>query len=201
MRRQPQPEPTDSRILQIAADHVRKYGLARTTVVSIAAEAGMSHANVYRYFPSKESLIDALTDHWLKPIEAGLHDIADGPDPADDKLERIVSAVYRAYRSKVETDPNLFKVFVEAMEQGRAIARRHRGRLQAEILRVIDEGMAGGVFRQGDQRRAVALVFDGLHRFMHPVSARLDRDVPREQMDARFERLARVLLRALAGRI
>ena len=201
MARTPPPEPTDSRILQIAADHIRKYGLARTTVVSIAAEAGMSHANVYRYFPSKESLIDALSDHWLKPIEAGLHDIADGPDPADDKLERIVSALYRAYRNRVETDPNLFKLFVDAVESGRGISRRHRGRVQAEILRVVDEGMALGVFRQGDQRRAVALVFDGMHRFIHPVSVRLDRDVPRDQMDARFERLSRVVLRALAGRI
>ncbi|HEY8580162.1 MAG TPA: TetR/AcrR family transcriptional regulator [Beijerinckiaceae bacterium] len=201
MPRNAPPEPTDSRILEIAADHVRRFGLARTTVVSIAAEAGMSHANVYRYFPSKESLIDALTDHWLKPIEAGLHDIADGPDPADDKLERIVSALYRAYRNKVETDPNLFKIFVEAMEEGRAISRRHRSRLQAEILRVIDEGMQGGVFRAGDQRRAMALIFDGLHRFIHPVSVRLDRDAPREQMDARFERLTRVVLRALSGRL
>ncbi len=201
MARAPDTEPTDARILQIAAEHVRKYGLARTTVVSIAAEAGMSHANVYRYFPSKQALVDALTDHWLKPIEAGLHDIADAPDPADDKLERIVSAVYRAYRNKAEVDPNLFKIFAEAMEQGRGTARRHRGRLQSEIQRVVDEGMAGGVFRQGDLRRAVALVFDGLHRFMHPVVIRLDRDVPREQMDARFERLAGVVLRALANRI
>ncbi|MFN3889960.1 MAG: TetR/AcrR family transcriptional regulator [Beijerinckiaceae bacterium] len=198
MARTPPPEPTDSRILRIAADHVRKFGLERTTVVSIAAEAGMSHANVYRYFPSKDSLVDALTDHWLKPIETGLHEIADAPDPADDKLERILSAIHRAYRNKVETDPNLFAIFAGAVEAGRALARRHRGRVQAEIQRVLEEGMGGGVFRPGDLRRATSLVFDGLHRFIHPVSIRLDRDVPREQIDARFERITRVVLRALA---
>lgn len=198
MARNPQPEPTDAKILRIAADHVRKYGLERTTVVSVAAEAGMSHANVYRYFPSKESLIDALTDAWLKPIEAGLHEIADAPDPADDKLERILSAIHRAYRNKVETDPNLFSIFAAAVEGGRALARRHRSRVQAEIQRVLEEGMGGGVFRPGDLRRATSLVFDGLHRFIHPVSVKLDRDVPREQIDSRFERTTRVVLRALA---
>jgi AcrR family transcriptional regulator len=195
------PEPTDSRILQIAGDHVRKFGAARTTIVGIAAEAGMSHANVYRYFPSKDSLLDALTDHWLRPLEAGLHEIADAPDPADDKLERIVSAVYRAYRNKVETDPNLFALLREAVEQGRATGRRHRARIQSEVQRVIEEGMAGAVFRQGDQRRAIALVFDGLHRFLNPVAIQLDRDLPREQSDARCERLTAVVVRALAGRI
>ena len=179
------PEPTDSRILQIAGDHVRKFGAARTTIVGIAAEAGMSHANVYRYFPSKDSLLDALTDHWLRPLEAGLHEIADAPDPADDKLERIVSAVYRAYRNKVETDPNLFTLLREAVEQGRATGRRHRARIQSEVQRVIEEGMA----------------FDGLHRFLNPVAIQLDRDLPREQSDARCERLTAVVVRALAGRI
>lgn len=198
MARNPQPEPTDGKILRIAAEHVRRYGLERTTVVSVAAEAGMSHANVYRYFPSKESLIDALTDAWLKPIEAGLHEIADAPDPADDKLERILSAIHRAYRNKVETDPNLFSIFAAAVESGRALARRHRSRVQAEIQRVLEEGMGGGVFRPGDLRRATSLVFDGLHRFVHPVAVKLDRDVPREQIDSRFERLTRVVLRALA---
>jgi len=192
-----QPEQTDARILRTAAEHIRKFGLARTTVVGVAAECGMSHANVYRYFPSKNSLIDALTDHWLKPLEAGLHEIADGPDPADDKLERILTALKSAYRNKAETDPNLFAVFAEAVEAGRATARRHRNRVQSEIQRVVEEGMGGGVFRAGDQRRAIALVFDGLHRFIHPVSIRLDRDIPREQIDARFERLTRVVLRAL----
>ena len=48
----------------------------------------MSHANIYRYFPSKSALVEGVTDYWLRPIEAGLRDIADGPDPAYDKLER-----------------------------------------------------------------------------------------------------------------
>jgi AcrR family transcriptional regulator len=193
-------EPSDVRILQVAVEHVRRFGASRTTVVGIAAEAGMSHANVYRYFPSKLSLMEALTEQWLRPLEVGLHEIADAPDPADDKLERIVSAVYRTYRNKVETDPNLFAIFAESIERGRAVGRRHRARLQTEITRVVDEGMASGVFRHTDQRRTVALVFDGLHRFLNPIPIKLDRDVPREQFDARFERLTAVMLRALGSR-
>ena len=34
-------------------------------VVAIAREAAMSHGNVYRYFPSKEALFDAVTEQWL----------------------------------------------------------------------------------------------------------------------------------------
>ena len=48
----------------------------------------MTHANVYRYFPSRAALVDAVVDVWLKATERRLAEIADGPDPADDKLER-----------------------------------------------------------------------------------------------------------------
>ena len=197
---QPQhPEPVDGRILQIAASHVRRFGLKRTTVVSIAAEANMSHANVYRYFPSKGALFEALGDRWLKPVEASLRQIADGPDPADDKLERLVVVLHRAYRDKIEADPELFAIFIDSVEKGRAGARRHRGRLQQEIQQVIEEGMASGVFVAADQRRAMALVFDGLHRFVHPAAVWHDRDMPRAQMQARLERLASLINRALVS--
>jgi AcrR family transcriptional regulator len=191
-------ETSDARILAAAADHLRRFGARRTTIVAIARDASMSHANVYRYFPSKEALIDAVTAQWLKPLETGLRDIADGPDPADDKLERMLSAIQRAYRNELDSEPNLFLIFAAAVEEGRGIARKHRSRVQSEIQRVVEEGMTGGLFAFPDTRRALATVFDALHRFLHPVSVRMDRDIPGAQLEARFAVMLRLALRALA---
>ncbi len=198
MSRAPAPESTDTRLLEIAANHIRLHGLERTKIVSIARTAGMSHANVYRYFPSKEALIDAVTDQWLKPVEAGLRDIADAPDPAYDKIERMLSVVFRAYRNKVEADPNIFVLLVEAARADRAIARRHRSRVQHEFQRVVEEGMANRLFEQSDVKRAVALIFDVAHRFLEPASTQQDATISRNQIDLRFERVARVLVRVLS---
>lgn len=193
-------ESPDVRILGIAAAHMRKFGLKRTTVVAIAEEAGMSHANVYRYFPSKTALIEAVTEHWLRPVEASIRQVAEGPDPAYDKLERIIGAVHRAYREKLETDPQIFNVFVEAARSGLGVARRHRNRLQAEIGRVVEEGMSSGVFAETELRRALALVFDALHRFIHPAAVSLDADAPRGPLNARFERVMHLVVEALSRR-
>lgn len=193
-------ESSDVRILLAAADHLRRFGLPRTTIVAIAEDAGMSHANVYRYFPSKEALIDAVIAQWLRPLETGLRDIVDGPDPADDKLERMLSAIQRTYRSELESDPNLFRIFAAAVEAGRGIARKHRWRVQSEIQHVVEEGMNGGLFATPDVRRALALVFDALHRFLHPVSVQIDRDIPAAQLETRFAVMMRLVLRALAAR-
>jgi AcrR family transcriptional regulator len=194
MARASSSESTDVKLLDLAADHIRQHGLARTTVVAIAREADMSHANVYRYFPSKEALVDAVTAQWLKPVETGLRDISDAPDPVFDKLERILAAVHSAYRNKLEADPIIFALFVEASREGRGVARRHRLKLQAEVQRVIEE--AG--FSPPDQRRALALVFDMCHRFLNPASVRADAEVTRPQIEARFDRVVRALVRTLS---
>ena len=65
----PATESVEARLLEIARAHVRKFGAARVTVVGIAAEAGMTHANVYRYFPSKAELLEEITGSWLRALE------------------------------------------------------------------------------------------------------------------------------------
>ena len=194
-------EPVEARLLEIAREHVRKFGAARTTIVGIAGQAGMTHANVYRYFASKEALFEEVTASWLRPLEARLREAADGADPAYDKLERMLLAIYRAYRQKLEDDPAIFAVLIEALEAGRASARRHRVRVQSEIQRVVEDGIASSAFAMTDRRRALSLIFDAAHRFIHPLALRLDAETPGPALEARFERVIDLVLRALrAGR-
>lgn len=195
-------EPTDQRILDETIAQVRAHGARRTTVLSIAAALGMTHANVYRYFPSKAALFDAATARALAPLESALRDIADAPDPAPDKIERMAGAAHRAYRAFAVADPDLFARLADAVAAGRGIGRKHRAKVQAAIQRAVEEGVAGGAFPGTDARRAVAFVFDALHRFVHPVSVALDRDVADAPLAQRLERVTQAALRALtAGRV
>ena len=196
------PKPaTDVLILEIAADHIRRFGVGRTTVTRIAEEAGMSHANVYRYYPSKAALIEEITAGWLRPLETGLRSIADAPDPAFDKLERIIFAIHRTYRDKLETDPNIFALFAEATARGAGVARKHRNRIELEIQRILEEGAGGGVFEFRDPKTALALVCDALQKFIHPCALSLDAAVDRNALEDRAALVAALVLAALtAGR-
>jgi AcrR family transcriptional regulator len=190
-------ESMETRLLDVARAHVRKFGAARTTVVGIAAEAGMTHANVYRYFPSKVELLEEITASWLRPIEARLREAAEGADPAFDKLERMLLALHRAYRQKLESDPALFDLLIDALAKERQSARKHRARVQSELQRVVEEGIASGAFAMTDRRRALSLIFDATHRFIHPVAVRLDREGAAAPLAARFETIVSMVLRAL----
>ncbi|MBV8472525.1 MAG: TetR family transcriptional regulator [Hyphomicrobiales bacterium] len=196
----PQSSPADSveaRILEIARAHVRKFGPARATVVGVAQEAGMTHANVYRYFPSKATLFEEITASWLRPIETRLRETAEGAAPAYDKLESMLMTLHQSYRQKMESDPALFDLLIEALEEDRGSARRHRARVQSEIQRVVEEGVASGAFAMTDRRRAMSLIFDAAHRFVHPIALRLDKDISSAAMGARFETIVAMVLRTL----
>jgi AcrR family transcriptional regulator len=195
-------ENTGTRLVEIARAHVRKFGHARTTVVGVAAEAGMTHANVYRYFPSKTALLDEVVAMSLRPLEAQLREAAEGADPAYDKLERMLAAIHRDYRRKLDDDPELFDLVIDALVRNRPSARKHRSRVQSEIQRVYEEGVASGAFAMTDRRRAMSLIFDAAHRFIHPVALRLDRDAAAGAVASRFEAVLAMTLRALrTGRV
>ncbi|MEH3145487.1 MAG: TetR family transcriptional regulator [Methylobacterium frigidaeris] len=191
------PPSADARLLAIAAEHLRRLGHRQVTVVGVAAQAGMTHANVYRYFPSKVALVDAVAGRWLRDVEAELAVIADAPDPADDKLERLLLALAALQRDALLHDPNLFAVHLDATVESRPIARRHRGRLRVLVERVIEEGLNAGAFSLRDRERALAFIFDASHRFTHPASIQLDAEIPRDLIDLRLGAVIRVLLRAL----
>ena len=195
-------ETNEARIVEIARAHVRRFGHQRMTVVGVAADAGMTHANIYRYFPSKMALLDEVVASGLRPLEARLREAADGTDPAHDKLERMLTAVHRDYRARLDDDPTLFDLLVEALVKNRPSARKHRSRVQAEIQRVLEEGIAAGAFAMTDRRRAMSLIFDAAHRFIHPVALQLDRDASAHALAQRFETVLSMMLRTLkAGRL
>jgi Tetracyclin repressor-like, C-terminal domain len=76
----------------------------------------------------------------------------------------MLTAIHRDYRGKLDDDPALFDLLVEALLKNRSSVRKHRARAQSEIQRVLEEGIGAGVFAMTDRRRATSLIFDAAHR-------------------------------------
>jgi len=69
---------TRARILATAEKRFKHYGFAKTTIVDIADDCAMSHANVYRFFRNKTEIVDAIAVGWLAKIERVCADVASG---------------------------------------------------------------------------------------------------------------------------
>ena len=79
-QRLPVEEPSSERrrqILDAAERSFSRAGFHRTTMQDVAAEAGMSPGNLYRYFPSKDALVAGLCERDRAELSrefAALHD-------------------------------------------------------------------------------------------------------------------------------
>ncbi len=186
-----------ARLLAIATEHIRRHGSGRVTVVGVAEEAGMSHANVYRFFASKAALIEAVVVAWLRTVELALVDIANAPDPADDKLERFLLAWAKAHRDKLDHDPAVYQAVLVAWGKGRPVITAHRQRLRTLIGRIVDEGLMPGPFRVRDEDKAIAVVIDGFQRFAHPYLVHEARELSRPAHELRTGSAARLIVRGL----
>ncbi|MGL4638012.1 MAG: TetR/AcrR family transcriptional regulator [Beijerinckiaceae bacterium] len=188
-----------ARIVAAASEHLNRFGLSRFRVVDVADAAGMTHPNVYRYFTSRTALVDALITNWLKPLEEMIETVVGAPDPVPDKLERMVSAISRAYREAKESEPALFGAFVEATSGNRAVSKKHRARLRKAFDRVMDEGILSGVIFLSDRTKAQALLLDSCWRFTDPVSILADQDPP-ALLSNRLERVLEASIGSLTRR-
>src|SRR5437764_14583489 len=96
---------TPERILEVTEDVLRRYALAKGTVVDVARALDVGHGSVYRHFPSKASLRQAVAKRWLDRANAPLEKIAEAPGPPAARLERWLRAMFAIKRTKVCDDP------------------------------------------------------------------------------------------------
>lgn len=52
---------TQERILRAAYDCFEQYGIAKTTIENIASRAKVSRPTVYKYYPSKDAILDEIS--------------------------------------------------------------------------------------------------------------------------------------------
>jgi AcrR family transcriptional regulator len=142
---------TREEILQAAEDVLRRYGPAKTNVVDVARALGVSHGSVYRHFPSKAALREAVAERFLKTTSDPLEEI--------DDPKQWFTTLMAIKRAKALEDPELFATYVAlARESGDAV-QHHVDTLIGQLTRIV-----------GDEHTARAL-FIATARFHDPAHA------------------------------
>src|SRR5512133_207405 len=96
---------TPERILEASEDVLRRYGPAKATVVDVARALGVSHGSVYRHFPTKATLRDAVAERWLAALSEPLAKIANRDGPATERLRRWLDLLVSSKRQRARDDP------------------------------------------------------------------------------------------------
>ena len=162
---------TREHILVAAEDVLRRYGPAKTTVVDVARALDVSHGSVYRHFPSKAALRDAVTERWLDRVSAPLEQVVVGPGAPDERLRSWVRLLAATKQGIAREDPELFATFRRLTDESRAVVGAHVEHLAAQVARIVGDGVGAGVFAVADPEAAGWAVLQATALFHHPAHA------------------------------
>ncbi|MER7395408.1 TetR family transcriptional regulator [Streptomyces sp. NPDC000151] len=163
---------TRERILEATEEVLRRHGQAKATVVDVARALGVSHGSVYRHFPTKAALREAVTGRWLERTTGVLADIAaDTEGPAADRLTRWLDTLFAAKRRKAGDDPELFGTYMVLTSETAKVVDAHVAELVGQLTRIVADGIAQGAFAPTDPEPTARAVFDATTRFHNPAHA------------------------------
>jgi len=154
-------------ILAAAFEVVRRHGPAKATVVDVAEAVGVSHGSIYRFFPTKAALREAVVAVWLDQIVTGLEARRFTGSPGEN-LEAWFLAYFEVKRTQRDEAPELFEAFRVLSAEDPAPIQAYKTRLVAQLSRLLREGRDAGVFRPVDEEATARALLNATARFHHP---------------------------------
>ncbi|MEU8874426.1 TetR family transcriptional regulator [Streptomyces javensis] len=159
-------------ILTATEDVLRRHGPAKATVLDVARALGVSHASVYRHFPSKAALREAVTRRWLARARAPLAAIAADPRQAPpERLHTWFTTLFTAKRTLLSEDPELFATYRVLTAEHSSAAVDHVTDLTEQLRVIIADGVTSGDFTSPDPTATARTVFDATMAYHHPAHA------------------------------
>jgi AcrR family transcriptional regulator len=167
VRGRPRSERARLAILSAAAELLLDRGLAAVSMDTVAAQAGVSKATIYRWWPTKETLaLDALYTEWAaaQPSEVNTGSLRGDLLSLLTPWARVASSrpygrVIAALVSEAQTDP------AYAAEYQRRVVQPRRERARAILTRAIERGE---IPPSTNEEVAVDLLYGPLyHRLLH----------------------------------
>lgn len=84
------PRFTRAQVIDTAIELIAVAGVRGFNMRSLAADLGLSPMGLYRYFPDKDELLDAMVARALEPVASG----PAGPGPWQRRLERAMREMF-----------------------------------------------------------------------------------------------------------
>ena len=193
------PDDTRARIMETAEALFRRLGFAKTAVADIAAELKMSPANIYRFFESKNAIVEAICRRCLSEVEEKAWAVARSKTSAAQRLERLILEILAYHKENLATEHRVNELVVAAIEQSWSTIRAHKDVMRNVIELILRDGIDAGEFERVDPRDTAELVMRSVVPFTNPlvVGQCLEEG---DDLEAQARASVRFLLRAITPR-
>jgi AcrR family transcriptional regulator len=149
-------------ILKSAAKAFRRLGYHGATVEQIATALHMKKGNLYYYFKNKEEILFACHQYSLDRLTQLLEEVDGSGAAADLKLRRLIDAFVHTILDELHGTALFLDLEALSPAHLKAVIAR-RDAFDKGVRRVIEQGMAAGVFGRGDPKLLAFALFGAVN--------------------------------------
>ncbi|MFV0416512.1 MAG: TetR/AcrR family transcriptional regulator [Chthoniobacterales bacterium] len=161
-------EETRQRILSKADELFRQYGFGKTTIADIAGELNMSTANIYKFFSSRNALVECSAEQNVNFMKKEITKIVEGRGGAMSRLKRCILRIYHFHEELFRNERQIFKLVVEAIEGGWPCIQKFDDFLLETFTRLVREGVSSKEFHSTQPAKTARVLIDCLAIALHP---------------------------------
>lgn len=155
------------RIIEASRDRFYAMGFSKVTMDELVGELGISKKTMYKYFSSKDHLIDAITEWQMIRALGKVKAIVDPPIDFIEKMHNLwafIGETYSRMSKQYHDDMRRFRP-----DLWRRIEEFRRKHLIENAAKLIEEGIKRGVFRKDVNKEILVLLYvSAIQGVMHP---------------------------------
>jgi AcrR family transcriptional regulator len=180
-------------ILAAAKRRFFHYGYTKTTMTELAQDCNMSAGNLYRFFPSKLDIAEAIaTDAEDRGLEAFIELIRRPGLSAKAKLREFLFLELRSSFNMVETHPKVLKMAAIISHERPQFAHRRLALMRSLMAEILSAGNATGEFKIDDVIFTAEMIQAATMKFHYPqLWTRLTLEKLERELAGVFELLVR----------
>ncbi len=144
-------------ILLAAATRAFASSATEPSMRAIAREAGVGMATLYRHFPTREALVDAVYRDQVERLTAGARELLATLPPAE-----ALRGWMDLFAAWVATKRGMLPTLLAMVDSGAMAHAESRGELIAALATILDAGRAAGDLRPDADAEDVAASLVGI---------------------------------------
>jgi AcrR family transcriptional regulator len=155
-------------LLEAVDTVVRARGSADISMNEVAAAAGMSPSNLYRFFETKEALFEAVAETWFADKIRIMEEVCASDMSPRDKMVAFFARRFRVMVEQHDADPALFRSYMEIGTQHIESIRGYVDLGDHYLSILVADAMEEGYFAGFSIDETVSLINQMMHCYINP---------------------------------
>lgn len=158
-----------SQIVEAAKKRFSHFGYGKTTMAEVATDCSMSPGNLYRFFPGKLDIAEAIaTEDYQRHLkELGKIAVTPG-SPARDRLHDLLFEELRRTYHKLDKEPRAYEMATVIAHERPEYANWMLATERKILVELLEDGKRRGEFSFSDAEVTAEMIQAAVMKFRYP---------------------------------